>query len=382
MSTWLRLPLASRAIPGFGIAAVAAAILIGCSDATGTSGELPENTDLSLEWPLAAPTGQGFDEARLAIAFNVARSQALLKSLLVLRNGYLVAEEYFADDDDSAVTNIHAVTTGFLSALVGIAIKEGHIANVDQSIGDFLVPGAVSVLDAAHRSITIRHLLTMTTGLQWQEGSSAENAGFIASGYDELWRYALSKPIAQPPGSRINYNSGAASLLSVVLTHATGIATLEYARQKLLAPLGIDSIGWVKDGDYWYGGSAMRMRPRDAAKLGVLYVNGGVSAGRSIVPADWISQTLTPIAANGVPYNYGPVASMNYGFLWWIDRQPSRDAFFAWGFGGQFVYCVPSLKLVIVTTTDASALTYDTKGAVEKALLELIIDRVIPAVTN
>ena len=181
-------------------------------------------------------------------------------------------------------------------------------------------------------------------------------------------------------GARINYNSGAASLLSVVLTHATGISTFDFARQALLTPLGIDSVGWVRDGDYWYGGSAMRMRPRDMAKLGALFVNGGRSAGRQVVPADWIARSLTPTVANGVPYRYGPVSFMNYGFMWWIDRQPDRDAFFAWGYGGQFVYCVPSLKLVIVTTTDASALTYDTKGDVEKGLLELIIDRVIPAV--
>jgi CubicO group peptidase (beta-lactamase class C family) len=376
------MPFASRENPGLRIGCVAAVILIGCSDPTGTPGARPENTDLSLEWPVVAPAEQGFDETRLATAFIVARSRAHLKSLLVLRRGYLVAEEYFGADDDSTITDVRAVTTSFLSALVGIAIREGHIANVDQSIGDFLVPGAVPDLDAEHRGITIRHLLTMTSGLQWQEGTQAENDGFNASGHSDLWRYALSKPVVQPPGSRINYNSGAASLLSVVLTHATGIGVLEYARQKLLAPLGIDSIAWVKDGAYWYGGSAMRMRARDAAKLGVLYVNGGVSGGRTIVPADWIAQTLTPIVANGVPYYYGPVASMNYGFLWWVDRQPSRDAFFAWGFGGQFVYCVPALKLVIVTTTDASALNYDTKGDVEIALLELIIDRVIPAVVD
>jgi CubicO group peptidase (beta-lactamase class C family) len=222
----------------------------------------------------------------------------------------------------------------------------------------------------------------MTSGLQWEEGSSAENAGFAASGYDALWRYALSKPVVETPGSRISYNSGAASLLSVILTRATGMETLSFARQVLLQPLGIDSLAWAKDGDYWYGGSAMRMPPRDAARLGALYLNNGVSAGHSIVPAEWIAQTLVPVVANGVPYNYGPVPSMNLGFLWWIDRQPARDAFFAWGFGGQFVYCVPSLKLVVVTTTDASALTVATKGDVEKGLLELIIDRVIPAVTR
>ena len=370
-------------MPSVASALSVAALIVttGCSEATGAPNSLPANTDLSREWPVAAPEDQEIDPARLQVAFNVARSQSHLRSLLVIRNGYLVAEEYFAGHVDTTVTDVRAVTTSFLSTLVGIAIRRGDIEGVDQSIGDFLVPDVVPSLDEAHRGITIRHLLTMTSGLQWQEGTQAESVGFANSPYDDLWQYALSKSVAEPPGSRINYNSGAASLLSVVLSEATGLSTLDFARQELLSPLGIDSIGWAMDGDYWYGGSSMRMRPRDMAKLGALFVNGGTSNGRQVVPADWITQSLTPIAATGVPYNYGPVSHMNFGFMWWIDRQPARDAFFAWGFGGQFVYCVPSLKLVVVTTTNADALTYDTKGAVEKALLELIIDRVIPAVS-
>jgi CubicO group peptidase (beta-lactamase class C family) len=362
------------------IAALVLMLTLGCRGATDASPAFPVNTDLSGEWPTALPTEQGIDEARLQTAFNVASSEPHLKSLLIIRNGYLVSEKYFGADADTTTNNVYAVTTSFLSTLVGIAIQAGAIQSVDQSIADFLVPAVVPSLDAEHRGITIRHLLTMSSGLQWQEDKKAEWDAFAASPYTALWQYALSKPVAEPPGTRINYNSGAASLLSVVLTRAMGTNTLDFARQALLEPLGIHSIGWIKDGDYWYGGSAMRMRPRDVAKLGALFVNGGVSAGRQVVPADWIAKSMTPIAANGVPYRYGPVASMNYGFMWWIDRQPDRDAFFAWGFGGQFVYCVPALRLVIVTTTDASALTYDTKGDVEKGLLELIIDRVIPAV--
>ncbi len=365
-------------LPAFGAAAF---LLIGaCHGVTDASGGLPVNTDFSRGWPEASPDAQGIDQAKLDIAFNVASGRPFLKSLLIVRNGYLVTEKYFGTTDDTTVTNIYAVTTSILSALVGIAIANGDIESVDQPISDFLVPEVVPSLDAAHRGITIRHLLTMTSGLQWAEGTKAENDGFAASPYSTLWEYTLSKPVAETPGNRINYNSGAASLLSVVLTHATGVNTFAFAREALLTPLGIDSVGWVKDGDYWYGGSARRMRARDMAKLGALFVNGGRSAGRQLVPVDWILRSITPIVANGVPYVYGAVGSMNYGFMWWIDRAPDREAFFAWGYGGQFVYCVPALKLVIVTTTDASTLTNDTRAAVEKDLLTLIIDRIIPAV--
>jgi CubicO group peptidase (beta-lactamase class C family) len=363
-------------------AVASAAVLLGCRSATDAPVGLPRNNNLSIEWPEASPDEQGFDAAMLGIAYTIARSQPHLKSLLVLRNGYLVAEEYFAQDDDTTIAEVRAVTSSFMSSLVGIAIDEGHIDNVDQSIADYLVPDVVASLDDAHRANTIRHLLQMTSGLQWAEGSQAEADGFAASGLTELWRYALSKPMALAPGNRLVYNSGAISLLSVILTAATGVSTLDYARQKLLGPLGIDSLAWIKDGDYWYAASGMRMRPRDMAKLGVLYLNGGESAGQSIVPAPWVQQATTPVVANGVPYNYAPISSMNHGYLWWVFPHPLTSAFFAWGFGGQFIYCVPSLDLVVVTTVDASQLTYDTKGAVEKAVLELIIDRVLPAVVR
>ncbi len=352
----------------------------GCRSATDAPPGLPVNADLSTEWPQATPEAQGFDPAKLGIAFAVARSQPYLKSMLVLRNGYLVGEEYFAQDDDTTIAEVRAVTTSFMSSLIGIAIEEGHIASLDQSIADYLVPGLVPSLDAAHRAITIRHLLQMTSGLAWAEDSPSEWDGFATSGLTELWRYALAKPMALAPGNRLAYNSGAISLLSVILTEATGVSTLAYARDRLLEPLGIDSLAWSKDGDYWYAASGMRMRPRDMAKLGVLYLNGGRSAGQSIVPASWVQQATTPVVANGVPYTYGPIASMNHGFLWWVSPHPLTSAFFAWGFGGQFVYCVPALDLVVVTTVDARQLTYDTKGAIEKGVLEIIIDRVLPAV--
>jgi CubicO group peptidase (beta-lactamase class C family) len=373
-----------RAIPASvlpavrGLAAGLALLLIACSGSTEPESGLPENTDLSVEWPTASPEEQGFDPALLATAFNVARVQQRLTSMLVVRNGFLVAEEYFAGKEDTTLTNVYAVTTSFLSALVGIAIDAGYIESPDQTIEDFLVPAVVPDLDAAHRAITIRDLLTMTSGLEWQEETDLA----IAQATGAVWEFALGKPVVEQAGARINYNSGAASLLSVILTRATGMETLAYARQALLGPLGIDSLAWRKDGGYWYGASSMQMRPRDMAKLGALFVNGGVSDGRSIVPTAWVQQSLTPIEALGVPYRYGPIESTTYGFMWWIDRQPVREAFFAWGWGGQFVYCVPALRLVVVTTTAASDLTFGTKGDIEKALLDLIIDRVVPAVVR
>jgi CubicO group peptidase (beta-lactamase class C family) len=222
----------------------------------------------------------------------------------------------------------------------------------------------------------------MTSGLQWDESAGGESEAFASSGLDAFWEYTLSKPVVDVPGSRVTYNSGNGILLSLILTQATGMSTLDYARDVLLAPLGIDSLAWYKDGEYWNGGSRMWMRPRDMAKLGTIYVNGGRSNGQQVIPADWIHQSLTPVTALGVPYRYGPINTTNYGFLWWIDREPFRDAFFAWGWGGQFIYCVPALELVVVTSTNSPALDEITRREVEKSVLELIIDRVLPAVVG
>lgn len=357
-------------------------MVIGCADATNPPGGLPDNGDLSREWPSADPAELGFDPTRLDLAFHVARSRPYIRSLLVFRNGYFVRGEHIAQDADSTLVPLYGATTSVLSALTGIAIAEGRITSVDQSIADFLVPEVVAQLDAGHRAITIRHLLTMTSGLQWQEGSKAESDGFAASPYTALWRYALSKPIVATPGSRINYNSGAASLLAAVVSRAVGGDLLDFARAKLLVPLGIDSIAWAFDGDYRNGGTSIRLTARDAAKLGMLYVNAGFSNGQAVVPAQWIAQSMAPVTAAGVPYRFGPVPAMNLGYLWWLPHELEHPAFFAWGSGGQLIYCVPALKLVAVTTTDGAPLHPDDRDEVEKDMLELIIDRVIPAVVR
>jgi CubicO group peptidase (beta-lactamase class C family) len=253
---------------------------------------------------------------------------------------------------------------------------------VDQSIADFLVPAVVPALDQDHRNITLRHLLTMTSGLSWDEGAPVAAAMGGGPSYDGLWELALAQPVVDAPGSRVNYNSGAASLLSVILSRATGEETLAWARQVLFDPLGIDSLAWGKDGSFTNGGGGLRLRPRDLARIGALYVNGGVSKGQAIVPANWVVQSITPIAAQGVPYRYGPIEVLGLGFLWWKDDTPVRDAFFAWGYGGQFLYCVPSLKLVVVTTTDVAGLEDFERRDLEKALLDHIVDRVIPSVAR
>jgi len=364
------------------LALVTSLVAAGCRDATGSTAALPENRDLSHDLPVVAPADVGLDAAKLDVAYTMARLQPNMASLLVVRNGYLAREEYFAGRADSTLAPVHGMTTSVVSVLAGIAVQQGLVESIDQSIADYLVPDVVPSLDQSHRAITLRHLLTMTSGIEWDEGAPVASDVVEGEALDGLWEQALSQPVVDVPGSRVNYNSGAASLLSVILSRATGMETLAWARQVLFDPLGIDSLGWGKDGSYTNGGSGLLMRPRDVARIGALYVSGGSSRGQSIVASDWIAQSLTPVVADGVPYRFGPIDAVSLGYLWWKDQQPTRDAFFGWGYGGQFLYCVPAEKLVVVTTTDVSGLEDYQRRDLEKALLDLILDRILPAVVQ
>jgi CubicO group peptidase (beta-lactamase class C family) len=356
------------------------ALTAACGDTTGLDLPPPVNTDFSGAWPTATAAEQGLDDAKLANAFATARNVPYLRSLLVVRNGYLVSEEYFQGATPNTLWNVHSITKSVVSALVGIALEEGYLKGLDEPMADYLVPAIVPDLTQDQRAITLRHLLTMTSGIEWEEDGGVETAKYVASDYSEIWRYTLSKPVVDPPGTRWNYDSGASSLLSLVLEEATGRNTLQFAQEALFDPLGIDTVEWAKDGDFYYGASHMYLRPRDMAKIGALYVNGGRSGDRQLVPEAWVHASIQPVAAEGIGGASPPFPRLDYGYLWWIDSDPSFKRFVAWGFGGQFIYCVPDAGLVVVATTDASEISYDNRMSAEIATVTLIRDEIVGAI--
>jgi CubicO group peptidase (beta-lactamase class C family) len=325
--------------------------------------------------PRATAGDHQVDPTALAAAIEAAHRFGYVHGMVVARDGAVIGEGHW-NGTPATLHQSRSVTKSVTSLLLGIAVDHGFIKEGVSSarLVDYLPPSLVPS-DPAKREIKLFHLLMMISGLQWNETTDVDP--WLAS--PDPVGYLLSRPLAANPGASWNYDTAAAHLLSVVLTQATGMSTLEFADEYLFGPLGITDRSWETIGGYYNGGHGLWLSTEDLAKLGVLFVNHGVFNGRQIVSRWW-----TNISTNAAVINIGPFAPLaqrNYGLLWWIPVGIGYDAYTAWGYGGQFVFCVPGLKLVVATHA-----RYDVFQSVatqqERAILEVIVNRIIRAATD
>ncbi len=295
----------------------------------------------------AAPAAAQAAETAAALRFDAALERAAnlprLHSLLVSHAGELVLEAYFNGADPTQPANIKSVSKSVISALIGIAIDRGHLTGVDQPIGDFFAEQLGP--DARKADITIEDLLTMRAGL---ETTSNRNYGawVLSSNWVE---FALDQPLEITPGTVMDYSTGNTHLLSAILTSATELSTLEFARRTLSGPLGFRLLEWPRDPQgVYFGGNDMEMTPRQMLAFGELYLNDGRNDDRQVVPQEWVQASLRPRTQSRRE------AGRYYGYGWWIRRMAGLQTPYAWGFGGQFIVLVPALDLVVVTTSDSS----------------------------
>jgi len=267
-----------------------------------------------------------------------------LTSILVAQAGQPVLERYYHGMTPDRAVNLKSVSKTLLSPLVGIAIRDGYLAGPAQPVADVLGPRLSESLEGEKRGITLEHLLTMTAGL---ESTSFENYGGWVSSRNWV-RNALARPLRCPPGMCWGYSTGNTHIISAALTQATGKSTLAYAREVFFEPLGIELQPWDRDPQGIYlGGNNMRLRPRDLLAIGQLYLDGGRHNGRQIVPEEWIRASWRPRAVS--PWNRN-----DYGYLWWSREAGGERVYFAWGYGGQFLFVIPRLEAAIVVTSTLS----------------------------
>ncbi len=317
---------------------------------------------------------QNIDSDLLTVAYLTARQTQGIKSLLVNRNDVLVSEEYFGDGGLDSLNHVRSVTKSVMSALIGIAIDKGFVQDVNRTLTE-LLSSVVDSLDEAKGQITIQHLLTMTSGFQWDEMNNVtEYNNWVLS--DDQIKYILNRPLVDTPGQRFNYNTAASHLLSVILTEATGMSTLDFAKQYLFTPLGIESVAWGRfEQGYYNGGADLQLRPQDMIKLGRLYLEQGIYNSSQIIPSEWIANTTQVQISTNNAVPFGP----NYGYLWWMGRENNHDLYFANGYGGQFIVNVPDLNLVVVATSEWRSLG-GRAGEQWYNVLNLIMSMVLPAV--
>ena len=291
-----------------------------------------------------------------------------LRSLLISHEGDLVIEQYFNGAGRGDTANVKSVSKSFVSALVGIAIEQGHVRGLDQPIADYF--GDRLSEEPEKGAITIGNLLSMQAGL---ETTSFYNFGaWVLS--DDWIGFALSRPFRAEPGTRMLYSTGNTHLLSAILTRATGLSTRDYAQQVLGEPLGISVRPWTRDPDgIYFGGNNMEFTPRQMMAFGELYLNHGKANGRQVVPANWVDVSLTPVVRSTRDME------RQYGYGWWMRDMAGLPTAYAWGYGGQFILLVPDLGLVVVTTS--SSQPGDTRRSHIRALYNLLEHDIVgPAV--
>jgi CubicO group peptidase (beta-lactamase class C family) len=292
-------------------------------------------------WRTAAPEDQGMDSARLIAMLDAVRAQRLdLHSLLVIRNGYIVSETYFAPYAQDDLHQLYSVTKSFIATLVGIALDRGDLQSLGQPVLDFFPGRSFANLDDRKRAMTLEDLLTMRAGLEWQDDDPT--IGAMVRSPDWV-QFVLDKPMVQAPGGQFNYCSGCSHVLSAILQQATGLTARQYAGPNLFEPLGIASLRWDADRTGMpIGGWGLQLTPRDTARLGYLYLHAGMWDGRQVVPAAWV-QTAT--------HKHTPTdGELGYGYQWWV--YPSYGAYTALGLYGQTIFVVPQSDLIVVTTAD------------------------------
>jgi CubicO group peptidase (beta-lactamase class C family) len=349
-------------------------------------------------WRTAAPNQQGMDPAVVGeLDTKVSGSYPQVRSLLVVRHGYVVYERYWQGVDASDGHNTWSVTKSLTSALVGIALEDGHLRGLDQTVGELLAAHLPRNADPRLRRVTVQQLLTMTAGLAGDDPSQGgDNQVWTGMLRSRDWvRYILGRRLVSQPGVEFAYSNASSHLLSAIIANATGQSTLAYARTKLFGPLGIATdnalvqairtwpptpsqdkayeqvpVAWETDPQgYHLGFGWVKLPARDLAKFGYLYLNGGRWDSTQVVPADYVR-------ASTQPHSKPPptVPADGYGYQWWTTSVDSHRSFFAAGFAGQLIQVVPDLDLVVVLTSDADQERYDAEN--------LVAETIIPAVTD
>ncbi|MHA1959021.1 MAG: serine hydrolase domain-containing protein [Candidatus Thorarchaeota archaeon] len=305
------------------------------------------------DWQNATPEEHGMDSSKLDEMIDyIEENNIRIHSILAVRDGYVVLEEHLSSVYDADVRHqIHSCTKSFTSTAVGIAIEKGFIESVDTKILDFFPNRTIANVDDRKQNISIKHLLMMTSGLEWDEWS--EPYGTSAN---QIWQmfnsgnpaqYVLDRPMAYRPGDVWVYNSGGSHLLSAIVEEATGQTLYSFLRENMFEPLGISvrDVHWPSDAQgVSLGGGGIYMKPKDMAKFGYLYLNNGSWNGSQIIAEDWISESTQ------TSYVFGEYSG--YGYQWWTNQAPDIEIYSAQGFSGQFIFVVPENDLVVIFTSD------------------------------
>ncbi|MDM0114653.1 serine hydrolase [Variovorax sp. J22R133] len=328
-------------------------------------------------WETASASASGFNAAALCSTLDAAAAGPdKLHGLVVERHGRLVAELYrdgpdkpinvlfgvgrpFAKDAHFGPDVRHdarSVSKSVVGLLVGIARDKGQLGGLSSPVLDFY-PEDPELLSARHNRVTLDNLLSMTSGLQWDEGSLPNDETRLYW-TTSLLPFLFNRPVVAQPGEVFHYNSGSTAVLADIITMAQGASLTTLAREQLFEPLGISDWEWVTDlRGRELAFTGLRMRPRDMAKLGRLVLDHGQWRGRQVVSPEWVHASITPHIATDIRLPPTAPEPLGYGYQWWTGTTRWNGRNLAWsaafGNGGQRIFVVPELDMTVVTTAGA-----------------------------
>jgi len=331
------------------------------------------------EFPVSTPSEQGLNEQLIGELIEIFGNEKPVPnrhSLLIVKNGFLVTEEYFHGYSADQIHMLQSVTKSFTSAAIGIAIDKGYIDGVEAKVLEYFTEMTdIMNLDDRKRSMALKDILTMQTGTDYHEqgrDSPHFQLNALLTGWDSFY---LNRPMVCEPGTRYQYDSGGVILLSAILKKATGQHADGFLEENLFIPLGIKQKLWIKNFEgHPHTGGGLYLRPRDMAKFGLLYLRKGKWNGKQIIPEWWVDESFK----KRVDFEGGGQGNVTgYGYLWWIqepdvNNKEEHIVYTARGAFGQFIFIIPDHDMVIVVTAD-------TKGEVYEHPAKFIYSHIFPA---
>ncbi len=309
-------------------------------------------------WQVSTPEEQGLDPMLVAKLYFDAAKLETLYGLLVVKNGYLIAERYFNEGSVDQLSGRQSVTKSFTSALVGVALDQGFLSSVDQKMLDFFPELAERIQDPRKEEITIRHLLQMRGGYPDEESEPRYLESLFFSN-DWHWVPHIDDfPLRGDPGSEFNYSNLTSHVLAIIVARACGTGLRAYAQANLLTPIGAVVGDWTADVDgYNWGWGELYVTARDMARFGLLYLGEGEYGGSRVLSADWVRDSLQRYTENikrggWLTSRYGYFRDIGYGYQWWSGRAGKHHFSYACGHGGNYIVLLRELDMIVVTTAD------------------------------
>lgn len=345
------------------------------------------------EWQTAKLADVGMDPQYLTdFEYIINSKYKNINGIVVVRKGYIVYERYYNGYCSIDTHNVASVTKSFISALIGIAIDGGYIKSVDQKVMDFFPEYLSDSDNILKRTITIKHLLTMTAPFPWKQ----EPLDRLRRQKDWV-KYTLDQLGRNGQIGKFQYSTAGVHLLSAIITRATGMTAREFANKHLFKPIGIKEIsdykmksfklddvfgknitGWIKDPQgNTSGGWGLTITPRDMARFGFLYLNHGVWDSKHIVSEKWIDESTSWDNKQIISEKWIESTAMNtckYGYLWWLFNLENTLGYTAAGSGGNHIFCIPKKDLVVVIASKIIQKPQDRWTLLEKYIIPSILD--------